>query len=159
MTFLGSGFKDYPGKGVNFLILGCIYKFSLFLAIILDSARKESRFLAGHILSQSISNANNLTSVCKYFTKECNSYHATTQKYLLLLTLKVRSTTAASKQQSRIFFHFFSEKIRLYILCESSARQRIHMKHQALFSWKDKTKKNKSVVCCNLAWLARTQDR
>ena len=26
------------------------------------------------------------------------------------------------------------------------------MKHQALFSSKDKSKKNKSVVCCNFAW-------
>ena len=37
----------------------------------------------------------------------------------------------------------FSEKIRPDILCKSSARQRIHMKHQALFSSKDKSKKNK----------------
>ena len=26
------------------------------------------------------------------------------------------------------------------------------MKHQALFSLKDKSKNNKSVVCCNFAW-------
>ena len=43
---------------------------------------------------------------------------------------------------------FFPEKIRLDISCESSARQRIHVKHQALFSLKDKNKKkNKSVSC------------
>ena len=50
-----------------------------------------------------------------------------------------------------------SENLRLGISCESSARQRIHMKHQALFSSKDesknKAKRNKSVVCCNFAWL------
>ena len=34
-------------------------------------------------------------------------------------------------------FSLFSEKIRLDISCESSARQMIHMKHQALFSLKD----------------------
>ena len=33
------------------------------------------------------------------------------------------------------------EKIRPVILCDSSARQRIHMKHQALFSLTDKSKK------------------
>ena len=33
-----------------------------------------------------------------------------------------------------------TEKIRLAIACEFSARQRIHMKHQALFSSKDKSK-------------------
>ena len=37
-------------------------------------------------------------------------------------------------------FIFFPEKIRLDISCESSARQRIHMMHQALFSSKDKSK-------------------
>ena len=31
----------------------------------------------------------------------------------------------------------------LDVSSESSARQRIHMKHQALFSWKDKSKKLK----------------
>ena len=41
-------------------------------------------------------------------------------------------------------FFFFSEKLRLDISCESSARQRIHMKHQALFSLKNKSKKIKS---------------
>ena len=33
------------------------------------------------------------------------------------------------------FFSLFSEKIRLDVSNESSARQRIHMKHQALFSF------------------------
>ena len=38
---------------------------------------------------------------------------------------------------------FRSEKIRLDVSSESSARQRIHLKHQALFSLKDKSKKLK----------------
>ena len=38
------------------------------------------------------------------------------------------------------YFHCFSEKRRLDISCESSARQRIHMKDRALFSLKDKSK-------------------
>ena len=43
-----------------------------------------------------------------------------------------------------IFFHYFSEQIRLDISCKSSARQRIHMKHQALFLRKNlKVKKTK----------------
>ena len=42
-----------------------------------------------------------------------------------------------------IYKYFFSEKIRLDISCESSAKQRIHMKHQALFPKKDKSKKIK----------------
>ena len=54
---------------------------------------------------------------------------------------------------NRIFFHCFSKKIRLDISCESSAKQRIHMKHQASFSLKDKSKKHKSVIRCNFAWL------
>ena len=37
-------------------------------------------------------------------------------------------------------------KTRLDILCESSDRQRIHMRHQAFFSSKDKSKKNIHVM-------------
>ena len=44
----------------------------------------------------------------------------------------------------KYFFVVFSEKIRLDVSSESSARQRIHMKHQALFSLKEKSKKLKS---------------
>ena len=40
-------------------------------------------------------------------------------------------------------FHYFSEKIRLDVSSESSARQRIHMQNQALFSSKDKSIKFK----------------
>ena len=56
-----------------------------------------------------------------------------------LLTLKALITTAADD----IFntFSLFSRKIRLDILCESSARQRIHMKHKSYFLRKIKVKK------------------
>ena len=47
------------------------------------------------------------------------------------LTLKAQITTVADDSLE-------------YVL------QRIHMKYQALFSSKDKSKNNKSVVCCNL---------
>ena len=40
-------------------------------------------------------------------------------------------------------FHCFSEKIRFDVSSESSARQRIHVKNQALFSSKDKSEKLK----------------
>ena len=64
---------------------------------------------------------------------------------------KERIITLTLKRQSRlqqttlinIFFHCFSEKIRLDVPSESSARQGIHMKNQALFSSKDKSKKIK----------------
>ena len=55
-----------------------------------------------------------------------------------------------SRQQSSIFLHYFSEKVRLDVSSESSARQRIHLKHQALFFSKDKSKKLK---CCLLQFL------
>ena len=41
---------------------------------------------------------------------------------------------------------FFSEKIRLNSSCESSARQKICLEHQVLFSSKDKSKKKKIKV-------------
>ena len=43
----------------------------------------------------------------------------------------------AADDSPELFFIVISEKIRLDVSCESSARQRIHMKHQALFSSKD----------------------
>ena len=55
-------------------------------------------------------------------------------------TLKGPITTAADDIH-KSFFIVFSEKIRLDVSRESSARQRIHMKNQALFSLKDKSKK------------------
>ena len=48
-----------------------------------------------------------------------------------------------SRRHSNIFFIIFSKKIRLDVTSKSSARQRIHMKNQALFSLKDKSRKLK----------------
>ena len=65
--------------------------------------------------------------------------------YLLthtILTFKAPITTAAD-DIPKYFFHCFSEKISLDVSSESSARQRIYMKNQALFSSKDKSKKFK----------------
>ena len=61
---------------------------------------------------------------------------------IISLTLKVPITTVADDIH-KYFFIVFSEKIRLDVSSESSARQRIHLKHQALFSSKDKSKKLK----------------
>ena len=43
-----------------------------------------------------------------------------------------------SRRHLYILFHCFSEKIRLDVSSESSARQRIHVKNQALFFIKRK---------------------
>ena len=61
---------------------------------------------------------------------------------IIFLTLKVPITTAADDIH-KYFFIVFQRKIRLDVSSESSARQRIHMKNQALFSSKDKSKKLK----------------
>ena len=61
--------------------------------------------------------------------------------------------TAADDNLEYFFFYCFSEKIRLDLSCESSAGQRIHMKYKVLFSSKDKSEINKSVICCSFAWL------
>ena len=58
------------------------------------------------------------------------------------LTLKAPITTAADDIYKYLFI-VFEKKIRLDISCESSARQRIHMKHQALFPSKAKSRKIK----------------
>ena len=59
-----------------------------------------------------------------------------------IITLNAPITTVADNIHKYIF-RCFSEKIRLDISSESSARQRIHMKNQTLFSSKDKSKKLK----------------
>ena len=69
-----------------------------------------------------------------------NTFWAATLEFLYLasplITLKAPITTAADD----IHKYFFSEKIRLDVSSESSARQRIHMKNQVLFSSKDNSK-------------------
>ena len=53
-----------------------------------------------------------------------------------------------------IHFHCFPDKIRLDISCQSSARQRIHRKHQALFSSKDKSNNKNKVSSAVIFWLS-----
>ena len=45
-----------------------------------------------------------------------------------------------------IYLFFFFEKIRLGISCEFSARQKIHMKFQVLFSLKNTNKKKRTML-------------
>ena len=66
------------------------------------------------------------------------------------LTLKVPSRIAAD--DTFIFLLYCLKKIRLDVSCESSARQRIHMKYQALFSLKNNEKVFMNVVCCSRDW-------
>ena len=54
-------------------------------------------------------------------------------------TLEEPSKTVAN--DTFIFYFDLLKKIRLDVLCESSAKQRIHMEYQVLFSWKKKDKK------------------
>ena len=56
----------------------------------------------------------------------------------------------------KYFFSVFLEKIRLVVSSESSAWQRIHMKNQALFSSKDKSKKLKCRLLC-FVWRLRVK--
>ena len=76
-----------------------------------------------------------------------------------ILILKAPITTAAD--DIHIFFIVFSGKKRLDVSSESSARQRIHMKKQALFSSKDKRIKLKCRLlhfffsALRVSWLNR----
>ena len=65
------------------------------------------------------------------------------------LTLKAPITTAADDTH-KYFFIAIQRENRLDVSSESSARQRIHMKDQALFSSKDKSK---SLKCRLLQFL------
>ena len=48
------------------------------------------------------------------------------------------------------FYFYLLKKIRLDFSCESSAWQRIHLKHRVLFSLDEKIFMN--VVCCSSDW-------
>ena len=61
---------------------------------------------------------------------------------IITLSLKAPITTAADDIHKYLFIFVFQRK-QDDISCESSARQRIHLKHQALFSSEDKSKKLK----------------
>ena len=65
--------------------------------------------------------------------------------------MKKRLDVSSESPAILIFYFYLSKKIRLHVL-ESFARQRIHLKHQALFSSKDKSKKKK-LKCCLLQFL------
>ena len=80
-----------------------------------------------------------LSNYCLLFTLFCPNTPSIT---LHILTLKAQITTAA-EDIHKYFFIVFAEKIRLDVSREYSARQKIHMKNQALFSLKDKSKKLK----------------
>ena len=51
-----------------------------------------------------------------------------------------------------LIYFYLSMKIRFDFSCESSAQQRIHLKHQVLFSLKNKEKIFMNVVCCSHDW-------
>ena len=77
------------------------------------------------------------------------SYDPNAGKFMHL-SLKAPVTTAADDIHK--YFHCFSEKIKLDVSSESSARQRIHVKNQALFSSKDKSKKIKMPSAAIFVW-------
>ena len=61
-----------------------------------------------------------------------------------------------NKNCRRRHFHFlllsFEKKIRLDFSGESSAKQRIHLKHQVIFSPKTMKKIFMNVICCSRDW-------
>ena len=61
---------------------------------------------------------------------------------MFILTLQVLTTTA----DDIFMIFFFSEKIRLDLLCESFARQTIHMRCLVLFTLRNT--KNQNGICC-----------
>ena len=71
---------------------------------------------------------------------------------LLLLVNPLSINQNCSRQHFYYFYFYVSKKIRLDISCKSSAKQRIHMKYQALFYQKNNENLFKTVVCCSRDW-------
>ena len=51
-----------------------------------------------------------------------------------------------------LVYFFLAKKIRLDFSCESSAEQRVHLKHQILFSPINNEKIFMNVICCSHDW-------
>ena len=66
------------------------------------------------------------------------------------LTLKAPNKICCRRHFNFLLLPF--KKIRLDFSCESSAQQRIHLKHQVLFSRKNNEKIFMNVVCCSRDW-------
>ena len=64
--------------------------------------------------------------------------------------LKCQTKNAAD--DTLCFYLYLLKKIRLDILCESSALQRIHMKYQVLFSLMNNEEIFMNIVCCSCDW-------
>ena len=91
----------------------------------------------------------NITRQKVYSTPLCYSISFTRRAFLL--TLKAPSKIAAD-DTFIIFTFYLLKKIRLDVSCESSAKQRIHMKYKALFYQKKQWKIFQTVVCCSRHW-------
>ena len=66
--------------------------------------------------------------------------------------LKLKAPNKILADDILIICFYLLEKIMLDFSCESSAEQRIHLKHQVLFSLKNNKKIFMNVVCCSRDW-------
>ena len=67
-------------------------------------------------------------------------------------TLTLQTPNKNCSRRHFIFYFYLYKEIRLDVSLESSARQRIHMKFQVLFSLKNNEKVSINVVCCSRDW-------
>ena len=71
----------------------------------------------------------------------------TLKLYIIYSALTLKAPSKIAADDTFIFFYFYLlKKIRLDVSCESSARQRIHMKYHLIFS----EKQQKSIYQCRL---------
>ena len=69
------------------------------------------------------------------------------------LTFGLFTQVRGSGPLGPLVYFYLSKKIRLDFSCESSAYQRIDLKHQVLFSMKNHEKIFMNVVCCSRDWV------
>ena len=65
-------------------------------------------------------------------------------------TFVIKRQTKIAADDTLIFYFSLWKKIRLDVSSESSARQRINLKHLVLFSLKNNGKIFMNVLCCSL---------
>ena len=87
--------------------------------------------------------------------KEASGLKKRLKLHVFPYNLTHKAPTKIAAGDILIFYFHLSKKMRLDFSCESSARQRIHLKHQVSFSLKNNEKILRNVVCCSCDWRLR----
>ena len=89
------------------------------------------------------------------YVEQCIVYICSLAKSCNVFAEPLKRQTKIAADDLLIFYFYLPKKIRLDVSSEFSAKQRIHLKHQVLFSLKNNEKMFINVVCCSRDWRCK----